>query len=823
MNNTCNNAYTCHRTAFAVVDHNLHFVEADEAFTALVGDGAVPLPGRSIAELVPELEAVLRQVVNTATPLTNLLLHATGGIAAPSYRVNLQPICTRRGTVLGVEIVVEVGGDGVEKHALADQNEYDQKEVGGNDVGKHTFSDKKYHDHHQAAADLQASEELFRVTFERAPVGIAHVSLNGHWLRVNSRYCAITGYTYAELLGGTFQEITYPDDLATDLACLERLLAGEIDFYELEKRYIRKDNSLVWVNLTVSLVRDRTGMPDYLIAVVEDISRRKQAEEELLFQAQLLDAVDQAVIATTWDGTIRFWNSFAECLYGWSAVEVIGQSVLEITPAEISQQQGQAIMARLQAGEKWSGEYLVRRRDGSIFPAFVSDVPLRDPDGSIIGIVGVSVDISERKRIEAEREELLAREQIARVEAEHTATRIARLQAITAALSEALTPAQVADVIVTQVQAALKTSSCGFRLVSADGQTLAVLRSSGMSQEVLAPFAQIAIDADLPIAFVARTGMPLYFASRAELAHDYPNLAAVLPLDYEASAVVPLHSAGRTIGTLTLVFSEVRSFDDEDRRFIRTLADLSAQAIERARHYIAAAEAVQVRDSFIAIAAHDLRSPLTALLGQAQLLERRAHTEHLSERTLRATNTITQQATRLNRLITAMLDLTSIQTGQLTIEPTPLDLAPLLTRIVSEIQPTLSNHSLVITSSEAAAWVWGDELRLEQVFQNLLGNAIKYSPQGGGIQVKLERRNGQISISVSDQGIGIPTAALPRLFERFYRAPNALEFGIKGMGIGLYAIREIVTLHGGTVTVTTAEGAGTTFTVRLPEMGESTI
>jgi PAS domain S-box-containing protein len=130
-----------------------------------------------------------------------------------------------------------------------------------------------------AAAELRASEQRFRATFEQAAVGIAHVAPDGSWIRVNDRLCEIVGYPREELLEKTFQEITHPDDLDADLVQAGQLLVGDIETYSMEKRYYRKDGSIVWINLTGSLVRDARGEPSYFISVLEDISERKRAEK----------------------------------------------------------------------------------------------------------------------------------------------------------------------------------------------------------------------------------------------------------------------------------------------------------------------------------------------------------------------------------------------------------------------------------------------------------------------------------------------------------------------------------------------------------------
>ncbi len=128
---------------------------------------------------------------------------------------------------------------------------------------------------------LAESEGRFRATFEQAAVGIAHLSTDGHWLRVNRRFCEIVGYSHAELLELTFQDIAHRDDLDDNLGHLGQALVGEVPAYSMEKRYIRKDGSIVWINLTVALVRDASGEPDYFISVIEDIDRRKAIEKEI--------------------------------------------------------------------------------------------------------------------------------------------------------------------------------------------------------------------------------------------------------------------------------------------------------------------------------------------------------------------------------------------------------------------------------------------------------------------------------------------------------------------------------------------------------------
>jgi PAS domain S-box-containing protein len=241
---------------------------------------------------------------------------------------------------------------------------------------------------------------------------------------------------------------------------------------------------------------------------------------------------------------------------------------------------------------------------------------------------------------------------------------------------------------------------------------------------------------------------------------------------------------------------------------------------ERRRYEQGLRDAVAARDQFFSIAAHELRTPLTSLLGNAELLQRRLTREGgLSERDQRALRVIVEQGRRLNQLISALLDLSRLEMGQFALELLPVDLGELARRIVEETLPSLDQHQVTLNVGDEPLPVRADALRLEQVLQNLLQNAVKYSPDGGPITVTLERRDGRALVSVADHGIGIAAAAQGGLFQRFYRAVGEHSH-ISGLGVGLYVVREIVERHGGQVWVESVEGAGSTFSFALPLAAE---
>lgn len=275
---------------------------------------------------------------------------------------------------------------------------------------------------------------------------------------------------------------------------------------------------------------------------------------------------------------------------------------------------------------------------------------------------------------------------------------------------------------------------------------------------------------------------------------------------------VEVSLSGANLGGEPLVLSIIRDITT------RRQAELErADLLEREYTARAAAEAaVRVRDTFLSTAAHELKTPLTVLLGNIQLLQRHNRALSLPEREQRLLRIVGEQAARLNRLISVMLDISRLQTGQLTIVRAPCDIGALVQRVVDEVRPTLEQHTLTSSLPDMPLLIEGDELRLEQVLQNLLSNAIKYSPQGGAITVRVERQGPGVRIEVADQGIGIPQANLSKLFQRFYRADNVDPQSISGMGIGLYVVRAIIELHGGQVGVTSREEGGSIFTIYLP-------
>jgi PAS domain S-box-containing protein len=666
----------------------------------------------------------------------------------------------------------------------------------------------------EAEESQQELEQRFRATFEQAAVGIAHVAPDGRWLRVNQKLCAILGYSPDELLQLRFQDVTYPPDLQADMELANRMLAGEIETYALEKRYICKNGALIWINLTAALVREDDGAPKYFIAIIEDISERKATEQALQeSEARFRSMADSAPILL-WvagaDAGCTFFNKSWLEFTGRRMAQELGNGWAEGIHPDDAPRVLDDYLTAFAARQPFQIDYRLRRYDGEYRWLLDHGAPRTSPDGGFAGFIGSCIDITERKRLEESQSFL----------AEASAV-------LTSSLDYASTLSSVARLVVPRM-----ADMCTIDLVDEDGAiTRPVHLHANPAQQALfdeiarnyLPGDEIHVSA---ASTAIRTGKTVFWPVVRTLAPDEVPEAywkLVQQLKPCSAIAAPLIVAGRTLGALSLFTSESeRRYTEADVSQVEELARRAAVAVDNARLYKEAQDAVRVREAFLSIAAHELKTPLTALLGYTNVLERRAQREQaLSERNQRTLQAIGDQGERLNRLIESLLDLSRIQTGRLSIELQQVDLAALARSVVAEMQPTLERHTIEISAPETLT-VEGDGLRLEQVLHNLLHNAIKYSPTGGPVEIRLRQENGDALLSVSDQGIGIPQTAQENLFQRFFRAGNVDPRQISGLGIGLFVVSEIVSRHGGAIEVQSQEGVGSTFTVRLPILGPKT-
>ena len=324
----------------------------------------------------------------------------------------------------------------------------------------------------------------------------------------------------------------------------------------------------------------------------------------------LAAALPGAVIAVDLTGTVLHWSPGAERLYGWTAAEALGRAIRDLLLAG-AEDRADEVAAATHGGEQWSGEFVCRHRDGRSLVVHVSNAPVRDRDGRVVGVVGVSLDVTEASAATAAREVQLQR---ARSQAERLADRNARLVQVSEALGGALTREQVVEVVLGQGVAALGLDAGGIAVV--EGHRLLVLGSTGYEPAVVAAYAQLALDARTPLTDVVRERAPMRTRTWQELHSRYPDLPhSALSQSY---AGIPLEVGGRVLGVMALSAARVHAFPDDDLDFLLTLGRQCAQALDRARLLEAEREAGR-RTAFLAAASDrlagslDFRSTLDAV------------------------------------------------------------------------------------------------------------------------------------------------------------------------------------------------------------------
>ena len=590
---------------------------------------------------------------------------------------------------------------------------------------------------------LRESEARFRALFESAAIGIGIGDVEGRILETNRALQQLLGYRADEMLHRRVAEFMHPDDLQSVWEMYQQLVTGRRDYFHLEKPFYRKSGQSVWTQLTVSLVRDHEGHPQLQIAMIENVTDRKQAEE-----------------------TIKQLNTDLE------------RRVLERT-AQLS----------------------------------TLNQELAD-------------EVARRAAVEGERLQLLARAQAARADAEAAQQRVTFLAEASRILASSL-DYKTTLVSVARLAVPRLADWCAVDVIDQAGliQRLAVAHVDLAKVEVVRALNghhPPIPDALSGVSRVLDTGQPEFWPQLPDALHvavpsDGHLQALRDKLQPRARITVPLVTRERTLGSITFVQSESgRNYSRDDLALAEDLAHRAVLAVESARLYREAKEALAFRDEFLSVAAHELKTPITSLRGFAQLtLRALAAGEVDRPRLVKALGVVDNQAEKLSRLVSQLLDVSRIESGRLALNCRDTELRELVADVVANAQRQTDQHALLL-HGPGDVRVRADPLRIEQVMTNLLDNAIKFSPQGGPVDVEVDSAGpGTARLVVRDRGIGIPPEHRGQIFERFYQA-GAGDTHTAGMGLGLYISRQIVELHGGRIAAEFPDDGGTRFVVTLP-------
>src|SRR2546428_1379178 len=644
-----------------------------------------------------------------------------------------------------------------------------------------------------AEADLQPPDELFRAVIEGSQDAIFVKDRDGRYRLINSAGALYLGHSVEEALGRTDAELvderTARFSVETDRAVIA---SGEPIVYERFSAFNGLDRCFV---TTKGPWRDAKGAVVGVFGVARDITARKRIEEELRQTGELLSAMLQssplAMIQLDRELRVTEWNPAAERLFGWSREEAVGKPPPFRTP-QVDAEFRSLWEGVLRGGSVDGVEVRRPRRDGAMLDLLLWIATVRDSAGEVSGLLGLYADDTERHRIEQERAALLGAERLARRAAEEAGRRLARIHSLTAALSAAATPADVARAVLEVGVPAAGAS--GGTLYEVSGDALLLVGQSGHSPDMEERIRRIPLSRAVAPVEVVRTGEPIFLRSRAEASALLPESAPELSMSANAAwAGMPLLVDGRAAGVLFFSFTQERDFSDAERAELLTLGRQCAQALQRARLLETAQQAVRQRDEVLAVVSHDLRNMVGVFRVAAALLSREV--PEGADRAPARGGALERQADGMGRLVDDLVDVARIDAGSFRIVPADCDGRALAQDAVAAVQPLAQQKAIALSLllPDAPAPVDCDRARILQVFANVLGNAVKFTDRGE-VRLEVAPAGREVRFSISDSGGGISTEHLPHLFERYWQARPGER---SRAGVGPYIARDIVQGHGG--------------------------
>lgn len=529
--------------------------------------------------------------------------------------------------------------------------------------------------------------------------------------------------------------------------------------------------------------------PPVLLGTVNALLRLKRAEEVLSTSARqwraTFDAISDPIFLLDQEQRVLRCNRASTTLLGLSFQEILGGDFEALLHASLGLNAGQP-------GETLLGaRTATTQKCGDRWFSLSSD-PILDEQELVIGSVHILIDITKQMR----------REQSQRILAEAGARLVGSLE--------------YEDTLERAAHVGCPELAQEDRLYIEEGKTPRLVRVHGSDCESPPAETSPALEAEwLHCANrVIRSGQPE--VSKARFLPD-PCTSSEGERSYMC---VPLEARGQTFGALLMIAAPDRTFDQDDLELGKDLGRRAASAIDNARLYHSAQNAIQTRDAFLAAVSHDLRNPLTTVLMATTSLLRNNLPGPEGERTARVVERIQRSADQMEHLIRDLLDLASLEAGRLIMEPHPHPIDALIRDTIEQFQLLAERKSLRLEMARLPSPLEAtfDRERILQVFSNLLGNSLKFTPAGGSIVIWVEKRSDELLFAVQDSGIGIPESRLPFLFDRYWQAPETAR---QGAGLGLSIAKGIVEAHGGRMWAESSVGVGSQFMFTLPLTGES--
>jgi PAS domain S-box-containing protein len=594
----------------------------------------------------------------------------------------------------------------------------------------------------------------------------------------------IEGYSAEEIIGQNVSRFYTPEDVAAGKPAEHLALAEQAARMESDGWRIRKDGTRFWANVVLTALRGDDGELLGFGEVTRDLTERRAHEEELRRAEQrfhqLVDAVsDYSIFMLDATGHVSTWNPGAQKTKGYTAGEIIGRHFSAFyTPQDQAAGRPAQILESVRRNGRFEEEGWRVRKDGTRFWAWVVISLLRNEEGVSIGFAKVTRDLTERRAAE---EQLRESEERFR-----------------------LLVASVAD------YAIYRLSPTGH----VQTWNLGAQRMKGWSaDEIIGQNFEVFFREEDRVA--RKPQHELQVAGSTGRFEDEGYRVRKDGSSFWANVVLTAIRDGRGgllgFAKVTRDLTARRLAEETERELSRAHAARSlAEAIARKSD-----EANRIKDEFLATVSHELRTPLNAIVGWASILRQR----ELDASLARPLEIIERNAQAQVKIIEDILDVSRIIAGKMRIDPQPADLVTITNQAVEVTRHSALAKQIQVEFPQAGdhCWLVGDAERIQQVIWNLLSNAIKFTGPGGAVSIHIERSEANVSVSVTDSGIGLDPDLVPALFERFKQEDSSTTRRFGGLGLGLALVRHIAELHGGWVSASSpGRGRGSTFTLTLP-------
>jgi PAS domain S-box-containing protein len=583
---------------------------------------------------------------------------------------------------------------------------------------------------------------------------ICTINADGEFVNVSAASQQVLGYTPEELIGIKFMNLVYEDDVEITSKAAEKIFRNaQIPIFE--NRYVHKNGKIV--PLLWSVNWDKKLRLMYCVA--KDVTERKKSDKENKFKANLLNTIGQAAIATDLNGVVNYWNRAAEHIYGWTKKEALGKHIVELTTSETTSEQAMELIEELKKKGKWSGEFKVQKKDGTNFPALITNSPIYDENNIFSGMIGISSDNTEQKKLEL----LLDK-----------SNRLARIGSWEIdVVKETVYWSDITKEIREVDKDYIPNLSTGIGFFT-----------EGINKEIISQRVQQCIDNGTP------------WDEELQITTFKGNLKWV-----------------RTIGEGEFYNGKCLkiqgSFQDiTERKIAQEALKEQNKALKKTNAEL---------DRFVYSTSHDLRAPLTSLLGLINIVDRNFPEAEADQR--ERIGMMKQSVTKLDSFIEDIINYS--RNSRTEIEKVDIHFEALVNESLQALKYMEGEHICKINVEVVQMGKFiSDNKRILVNLNNLIGNAIKYhdkSKQNSYVTISIHSDDSKATIKVEDNGIGIAEDKQSKIFEMFYRGTKFSQ----GSGLGMYIVKETLEKLNGTITLNSKINVGSTFAVSIPNLIEN--